>query len=568
MTHTSHATWRPPSPRTSGGCWPTPGSTPASAGSDGRRLRARRAVRAGPPLRRGAVGARPGAHHPRDRPPLRDGARAALRTAALGGGVPRPLDDRGSRIPFLSAPVADGDGEIAQAPVRPGARRRAAHRSGLGPAHRDSRRAATSGSSAASTGRASIRRLRSRSRSTSGSSSRCATSPCCAWPPTRAARRRSRRWPAATLDDPSTQVYSDIVGLLQHSADPDGTALLIDYLEHPTAESGLWVCLFTRPRRYAWAGSPRRRPSRSRRSRWACCATRPSSVRIHREAANLLRRIDPPTRSRIINALSAESRKRIAHIVAQGSAVADHEVDALTRSLEIRLRQTMCMTRWAADPRPARPHGGDHHPRRGARPRPGRADADASGAAVAAAYAHPAVRGVGSTTSRRSSTTPSARCPGWSSRDQADELVELAFQAAHRPHHHADRRRSRRQRPGHPPDRRPHHEPHQRARRRPAAQDARRPEEPGPRTRIPARHVGPDSRLADLAGRRPLHGASPEWLTSFRWWLDLPAWARPHPLPRLSQGRPSSCARLVAGRPVSDSMSPLTGSSSPARIAV
>jgi hypothetical protein len=43
---------------------------------------------------------------------------------------------------------------------------------------------------------------------------------------------------------------------------------------------------------------------------------------------------------------------------------------------------------------------------------------------------------------------------------------------------------------------------------------------------------GQTERLADLAGQAALHGVSPEWLRSFQWWLDLPAWARPEPLPR------------------------------------
>ena len=32
--------------------------------------------------------------------------------------------------------------------------------------------------------------------------------------------------------------------------------------------------------------------------------------------------------------------------------------------------------------------------------------------------------------------------------------------------------------------------------------------------------------LEDLAGQAAREGASPEWATSLRWWLDLPAWAR------------------------------------------
>ena len=43
---------------------------------------------------------------------------------------------------------------------------------------------------------------------------------------------------------------------------------------------------------------------------------------------------------------------------------------------------------------------------------------------------------------------------------------------------------------------------------------------------------GQTRRLEELAGQAALDGASTEWLTSFRWWLELPRWARPDALPR------------------------------------
>ena len=108
-----------------------------------------------------------------------------------------------------------------------------------------------------------------------------------------------------TLYDPVTQVYSDIVGLLQHSEDPDGTALLVDYLDRPTAESGLWVCLFTVATQVRLRRLTRSQTVQVAQTALNLLRDESQSVRIHREAANLLRRIDPPTRSRIINALSA-----------------------------------------------------------------------------------------------------------------------------------------------------------------------------------------------------------------------------------------------------------------------
>ena len=151
--------------------------------------------------------------------------------------------------------------------------------------------------------------------------------------------------------------------------------------------------------------------------------------------------------------------------------------------------------------------------------------------------------------------------------DQAEELVELAFRAATDPITTLDRRRGRRQRPSEP--RRPPPESRADQPRSPPSSFSRRKPTRKSLARAHAYLLGmwgQTPRLEDLPAQAAARGASPEWLTSFRWWLDLPAWARPHPLP--ADGQASSCARLVAGRPVSDSMSPETVSSSPARMAV
>ena len=334
-----------------------------------------------------------------------------------------------------------------------------------------------------------------------------------------------------TLYDPTTQVYSDIVGLLQHSADPEGTALLLEYLENPTAESGLWVCLFTTATQVRRGLLTPAQTVKAAQIALGLMRDEARSVRIHRESANLLRRIDPPTRSRIINALSAESRKRIARIVAQGSAVADHEVDALTRSLEIRLRQTMSMTRWTTtlDRLVRTAVTTTHDEERG------RALAvlmlTPQAPAVASAYATQLVRGVVQRRADAHRRRPRRALLGGPART-GRRARRAGLPGRHRPHHHAHRRRAAG---------------NARVTRRTAARitartsalaaDQLRRRHPDPKSLARAHAYllgmwGQTERLADLAGQAALHGVSPEWLTSFQWWLDLPAWARPEPLPR------------------------------------
>jgi hypothetical protein len=334
-----------------------------------------------------------------------------------------------------------------------------------------------------------------------------------------------------TLDDPTTQVYADTVGLLQHSADPDGTTLLLEYLEHPTAESGLWVCLFTTATRVRRGLLTPAQTVRAAQIALGLMRDEARSVRIHRESANLLRRIDPPTRSRIINALSAESRKRIAHIVAQGSAVADHEVDALTRSLEVRLRRTMGMTRWTSTlDRLVRTAVTTTHD-------------EERGRALAVLMLTPQAPAVASAYATRLSEAwlndeptlvdDALGALSWVAQPgQADELVELAFQAANDPittltaagaaaNARVTRRTAARIT----------------ARTSALAADQLRRAHPDPKSLARAHAYllgmwGQTERLADLAGQASLHGVSREWLTSFQWWLELPEWARPDPLPR------------------------------------
>jgi hypothetical protein len=331
------------------------------------------------------------------------------------------------------------------------------------------------------------------------------------------------------LYDPATQVYSDVVGLLQHSEDPEGTALLISYLDQPTAESGLWVSLFTVATQVRLGRLTRAQTDRVAQIALNLLRDESQSVRIHREAANLLRRIDPPTRSRIINALSAESRRRIAHILAQGSAIADHEVAALIRSLEIRLRRSTGMTRWPPTlDRLVRTAATTTHDEER-----GRALAvlmlTPQAPAVASAYATQLAEAWFN--DEPTLIDDALDALSWLSQpSQAEELVELAFQAATDPittltsagaaaNARVSRRTATRITAGTSAL---------------AAQQLRQ-EHPDPKSLARAHAYllgmwGQTRRLSELAEEAARHGASPEWHTSFQWWLDLPDWARPDPL--------------------------------------
>ncbi len=333
-----------------------------------------------------------------------------------------------------------------------------------------------------------------------------------------------------TLYDPATQVYADVVGLLQHSADPDGTALLVEYLDTPTAESGLWVCLYTTATQVRLGRLSHSDTVRVAQIALGLLRDESQSVRIHREAANLLRRIDPPTRSRIINALSAESRRRIAHIVSQGSAIADHEVDALTRSLEIQLRRTMRMTRWAPSlDRLFRIAATTTHD-------------EERGQALAVLMLTPQAPAVASAYATQLSEAwlndeptlidDALGALSWLVQpEHAEELVELAFQAATDPITALTAS-------GAAGNARVSSETATRITTwtsRLASEQLRRPQ-PDPKSLARAHAYllgmwGQTQRLDELAALAAQHGASPEWLTSFRWWLDLPGWAQPDALP-------------------------------------
>lgn len=351
---------------------------------------------------------------------------------------------------------------------------------------------------------------------------RLATDPRSSPTLTRMARR--------TLDEPATQVYSDIVGLLQHSADPEATELLLGYLDRPTAESGLWVCLFSTATQVRLGRLSRPQTDQAARIALALLRDDSQSVRIHREAANLLRRLDPPTRSRIISALSAESRRRIAHIASQGSAVAEREVVALIRSLEVHLRQTLGMTRWPPTlDRLVRTAAMTTHDEER-----GRALAvlmlTPQAPAVAAAYATQLAEAWFD--DEATLVDDALGALSWVVQpEQAEELVELAFRAATDPITTLTAAGAAG---------------NARVTRATAARittttsalaaEQLRRDHPDPKSLARAHAYllgmwGQRDRLAeltDLAGRQ---AASPEWLTSCRWWLELPAWAQPDPLP-------------------------------------
>jgi hypothetical protein len=332
------------------------------------------------------------------------------------------------------------------------------------------------------------------------------------------------------LSDPATQVYSDIIGLLQHSADPEGTALLVDYLNDPAAESGLWVCLYTLATQVRLGRLSRPQTVDVARLALALLRDDAQSTRIHREAANLLRCIDPPTRGRIINVLSAESRKRIAHIVAQGSAVADHEVDALARGVEVRLRRTKTMTRWTPTlDRLVRTAASTTHDEER-----GRALAvlmlTPQAPAVASAYATQLAEAW--LHDEATLVDDALGALSWVIQpEQAEELVELAFEAATDPITTLTAA-------GAAGNARVTQRTAARITARTSALAAEQLRRPHPHPRSAARaHAyllgmwGRTAHLEDLAAQATHHADSAEWLTAFRWWLDLPAWARPIALP-------------------------------------
>ncbi len=152
---------------------------------------------------------------------------------------------------------------------------------------------------------------------------------------------------ATVLADPTTQIFSEAVDLLQHTHHPLGVPLLLAQLDASPAEAALWTVLYTLT---TLVESGRvSLEDRMRAGTHALDLLRQDQpVRIHRAAADLLRAVDPPTRHRIVSALHADSRSRIATIVLGGSARLDTEAARLAARIEGRLQDTIGVgARWA-----------------------------------------------------------------------------------------------------------------------------------------------------------------------------------------------------------------------------
>lgn len=152
---------------------------------------------------------------------------------------------------------------------------------------------------------------------------------------------------AAVLADPTTQVFGEAIDLLQHTHDPLGVPLLLRQFDGPPVEPALWTTLYTLTT-LVRAG----RVTLEDRIRAGTAALdllrQDQPVRIHRAAADLLRAVDPPTRQRIVSALRADSRSRIASVLNGGSARLDSEAVQLADRIESRLTDTLGPhARWA-----------------------------------------------------------------------------------------------------------------------------------------------------------------------------------------------------------------------------
>ncbi|MEO7061213.1 MAG: helix-turn-helix transcriptional regulator [Lapillicoccus sp.] len=149
------------------------------------------------------------------------------------------------------------------------------------------------------------------------------------------------------LNDPSSQIFGGAVDLLQHTHEPVGIPLLLTQLEDPPAEAPLWTSLYTLT---TLVQAGRVTPSdRVRAGRGALELLRQDQpIRVQRAAADLLRAVDPPTRLRIVSALRADARLRIATILAEGGARIDSEAAVLAGRIAERLNDVLGPhSRWA-----------------------------------------------------------------------------------------------------------------------------------------------------------------------------------------------------------------------------
>lgn len=143
------------------------------------------------------------------------------------------------------------------------------------------------------------------------------------------------------LDDPVAQIYSDTVALLQYCPDPLSWQVLVRHLAAPTNDGSLWACLYTLTTLVRGGHLPEQ--SRTVAGTHALDVLRDTACpfRVHRAAANLLRALDVPTRTRIATGLRADARRHVASILIEGSALPDGDLQKVSRRIGERLHTSL-----------------------------------------------------------------------------------------------------------------------------------------------------------------------------------------------------------------------------------
>lgn len=140
-----------------------------------------------------------------------------------------------------------------------------------------------------------------------------------------------------TLLEPSTQIYSDFVGLLQYTDHPSAVAVLVEQLKTPANSDALWVALYSLTTLIRTG-----RVSPDMRLQVAPLALEHLRdgawpFRVHRAAAHLLRALRLPAVHRIATGLTADDLRYAVSILLDERATA---VEAL-RATQARIRASI-----------------------------------------------------------------------------------------------------------------------------------------------------------------------------------------------------------------------------------
>ncbi|EWT03374.1 hypothetical protein N865_19065 [Intrasporangium oryzae NRRL B-24470] len=123
------------------------------------------------------------------------------------------------------------------------------------------------------------------------------------------------------LDDPRAQFYNDTMSLLQFTTHPAALRILLDELSTPTNPDALRACLIALT---SLVTGDHLTPGLARAAAHLAIGHLRDSrapYRVHRGAANLLRALELPGRTRLAQALTAEDRSFAASIILEGRAV-------------------------------------------------------------------------------------------------------------------------------------------------------------------------------------------------------------------------------------------------------